>query len=222
MELLAVLCRFVAFSGNSARAIRLVDQVLARLPADEAAFRARAWSALAVSHWIEGDAEKTRQAYDQCMPLALAAGNYSLAAHATMMLAMGQTDYGQLHAAARSYQSIIDMGERSGQKLFFPAGQGQIGLAGIYLEWNERETAVSHLQQGMTLCRQGGLVGLSTGHTHKARLHQAQGLTNRTTAEKLAFSPKTIRNQVSNIFSKLQVASRSEAIIKARQAGLGK
>ena len=49
----------------------------------------------------------------------------------------------------------------------------------------------------------------------------AQGLTNNAIAEKLVLSPKTIRNQVSNIFSKLQVASRSEAIVKAREAGLG-
>lgn len=49
----------------------------------------------------------------------------------------------------------------------------------------------------------------------------AQGLTNNAIADKLVLSPKTIRNQVSTIFSKLQVASRSEAIVKAREAGLG-
>lgn len=49
----------------------------------------------------------------------------------------------------------------------------------------------------------------------------AQGYTNAAIAEKLVLSPKTIRNQTSNIFSKLQVASRSEAIIKAREAGIG-
>ena len=49
----------------------------------------------------------------------------------------------------------------------------------------------------------------------------AQGLTNSAIAERLVLSPKTIRNHVSNIFSKLQVATRSEAIIKARDAGLG-
>jgi DNA-binding NarL/FixJ family response regulator len=48
-----------------------------------------------------------------------------------------------------------------------------------------------------------------------------QGLTNNAIAEKLVLSPKTVRNQVSTIFSKLQVASRSEAIFKAREAGLG-
>lgn len=49
----------------------------------------------------------------------------------------------------------------------------------------------------------------------------AQGLTNTAIAETLTLSPKTIRNRVSNIFSKLQVAGRSEAIIRAREAGLG-
>ena len=49
----------------------------------------------------------------------------------------------------------------------------------------------------------------------------AQGLTNNAIAEQLVISPKTVRNNVSTIFSKLQVASRSEAIIKARNAGLG-
>jgi DNA-binding NarL/FixJ family response regulator len=49
----------------------------------------------------------------------------------------------------------------------------------------------------------------------------AQGLTNGAIAEKLVLSSKTIRNHASNIFSKLQVATRSEAIIKAREAGLG-
>jgi len=50
----------------------------------------------------------------------------------------------------------------------------------------------------------------------------AQGLTNNAIAEKLVLSPKTVRNQVSTIFSKLQVANRAEAIVRAREAGLGK
>jgi DNA-binding NarL/FixJ family response regulator len=49
----------------------------------------------------------------------------------------------------------------------------------------------------------------------------AQGLTNSAIAERLVLSPKTIRNQVSIIFSKLGVAGRSEAIVRAREAGFG-
>jgi DNA-binding NarL/FixJ family response regulator len=49
----------------------------------------------------------------------------------------------------------------------------------------------------------------------------AQGLTNPAIAERLVLSPKTVRNHVSNIFSKLQVSDRAQAIVKARQAGMG-
>jgi DNA-binding NarL/FixJ family response regulator len=49
----------------------------------------------------------------------------------------------------------------------------------------------------------------------------AAGLTNTAIAGRLALSPKTVRNHVSNIFSKLHVADRAEAIIRAREAGMG-
>jgi DNA-binding NarL/FixJ family response regulator len=49
----------------------------------------------------------------------------------------------------------------------------------------------------------------------------AQGLTNSAIAERLFLSPKTIRNYITEIFSKLQVADRAQAIIRARNAGLG-
>ena len=49
----------------------------------------------------------------------------------------------------------------------------------------------------------------------------AAGKGNATIAHELLISLKTVRNHVSNIFTKLQVPDRSSAIVKARQAGLG-
>jgi DNA-binding NarL/FixJ family response regulator len=49
----------------------------------------------------------------------------------------------------------------------------------------------------------------------------AEHLTNPEIAARLGLTPKTIRNNVSNIFAKLQVADRAQAIIAAREAGLG-
>ena len=53
------------------------------------------------------------------------------------------------------------------------------------------------------------------------RLLAAGKITNDITAE-LHISAPTLRNHVSNIFSKLQVADRAQAIVRAREAGMGK
>jgi DNA-binding NarL/FixJ family response regulator len=49
----------------------------------------------------------------------------------------------------------------------------------------------------------------------------ARGKNNQEIASELYLSSKTIRNHISNIFAKLQVADRAQAIVRAREAGLG-
>jgi DNA-binding NarL/FixJ family response regulator len=50
----------------------------------------------------------------------------------------------------------------------------------------------------------------------------AQGHNNTVIANKLSLSIKTVQNYVSSILTKLQVADRAQAIVRAREAGLGK
>ena len=49
----------------------------------------------------------------------------------------------------------------------------------------------------------------------------AQGLSNQEVADRMGISLKTARNHVSNILGRLQVADRTEAVARARAAGLG-
>ncbi len=58
--------------------------------------------------------------------------------------------------------------------------------------------------------RERGLLGLV-----------AQGRSNQEIADQLGLTLKTVRNHVSNIFNKLQVADRTQAVLRAREAGLG-
>jgi RNA polymerase sigma factor (sigma-70 family) len=61
-----------------------------------------------------------------------------------------------------------------------------------------------------------------TGREQEILMLIAQHRTNQEIARQLGISPKTVRNHVSNIFAKLQVADRAEAITRARDAGLGR
>jgi DNA-binding NarL/FixJ family response regulator len=60
-----------------------------------------------------------------------------------------------------------------------------------------------------------------TAREHEILDLVAAGRSNAQIAQALFLSPKTVRNNVSNIFAKLHVADRAEAIIRARDAGLG-
>lgn len=60
-----------------------------------------------------------------------------------------------------------------------------------------------------------------TGREREILALIAQHLANPEIARQLHLNPKTVRNYTSNIFAKLQVADRAEAIIRARESGLG-
>jgi len=50
----------------------------------------------------------------------------------------------------------------------------------------------------------------------------AAGVRNAEIARQMSVAPKTVANHISAIFNKLQVADRSQAIVLARDAGLGR
>ena len=60
-----------------------------------------------------------------------------------------------------------------------------------------------------------------TEREHEILTLIAEGYTNGAIASRLYLSPKTVRNYVSSIFTKLGVSDRSQAIVQAREAGLG-
>ena len=60
-----------------------------------------------------------------------------------------------------------------------------------------------------------------TEREHEILSLMAEGYTNGAIASRLYLSPKTVRNYVSSIFTKLEVSDRSQAIVQARKAGVG-
>ncbi|MBA2669263.1 MAG: response regulator transcription factor [Gemmatimonadetes bacterium] len=61
-----------------------------------------------------------------------------------------------------------------------------------------------------------------TGREREILALIARHKTNPEIAHRLHLSQKMVRNHISNIFTKLQVADRAQAIIRAREAGMGR
>ena len=70
--------------------------------------------------------------------------------------------------------------------------------------------------------RQGQVFPELTDREREVLALIAEGRSNTEIAGRLVLIPKTVRNHISNIFNKLQVVDRAQAIIRARDAGLGK
>jgi LuxR family maltose regulon positive regulatory protein len=141
---------------------------------------------LAAAHDLEGQADEAELAYQESVSRAVAVGDFRLAAHTLMVKGLNQIHYGQLHEAAKTFQTIVDMAPPhsawadsaknvKSNKVFLPAGQGYIGLGCIHLEWNDLDAAENYLERGMDLCRQGGLDGIFIGKVRMSRLRQAKG-----------------------------------------------
>jgi LuxR family transcriptional regulator, maltose regulon positive regulatory protein len=175
VELMVILCRFIAISGDSPQAIQLANEALRALPESDLASRARVQSALSIAYGLSGESGKAEVAFQESFRLARASAYYSLMAHTTMMIAIGNARFGKLREPARYLQEVIDLGTQSKQRIFYPAGQADIGLSSIHLEWNDLGTAEQLLEQGIALCSQSGLDGVFSGLILKARLRQAKG-----------------------------------------------
>ena len=86
---------------------------------------------------------------------------------------------------------------------------------------------LSEVRAFIGACNPSATVPLGTPFTHLTIRERevlelvAQGLDNTSVAARLSISEKTVRNHVSTIFDKLQLKTRAQAIVRAREAGFG-
>ncbi len=106
----------------------------------------------------------------------------------------GQAEIGRALEAVAAGQAVYGAEVARRLRAFFTAGSGVV--ARPFPELSDREREVLDLV--------------------------AAGLPNTVIAHRLFLSEKTIRNNVTSIFAKLAVRDRAEAVVRAREAGLGR
>ncbi|WP_459644274.1 response regulator transcription factor [Kineococcus sp. NUM-3379] len=106
----------------------------------------------------------------------------------------GQEEIGRALTAVAAGEAVYGAQVARRLRAFFTAGSGVV--AKPFPELSDRERAVLDLV--------------------------AAGLPNAAVAQRLFLSEKTVRNYVTSIFAKLGVADRAGAVVRAREAGLGR
>jgi LuxR family maltose regulon positive regulatory protein len=126
-------------------------RALEHLHPDNLPFRSRALRTLGFAYQLKGDRTAARQFYNEAKTISQTSGNIHLTVSAITGLGNVLESENQLHQAAESYQRALQL--LSDQQ---PpnADQEYIGLARIFYEWNDLDTAEQYGRQSLQLARQ--------------------------------------------------------------------
>jgi LuxR family transcriptional regulator, maltose regulon positive regulatory protein len=162
--------------GDADRAIRLVRQVLARLPAGERVLRFNADWNLAWAHWVNGELGDAGHMLADLVATAQAAGEYYLALAVSWELGRVQSAQGRLGAALATYRQALTGGAEVGGPSLPALGIAQLGVAAVLYERDELAGSLEHATEGVARCRQlAGARLLAEGLVVLARVRQAVG-----------------------------------------------
>lgn len=161
--------------GHITKALALADQAFALLPAEDLVFRGGVYPLLGLAYVLQGDLLAAQQAYEQAAVLARQADHWFLLSGALGRLVPVQLALGRLHAAANTCQQVLALPiVQSGRVP--AAGYAHAGLAEVYYQWNELETARDHATTGIALGETSQITDLNyIAVLAAAKVHAARG-----------------------------------------------
>jgi len=165
----------VARRGEARKAIILAKQALKLLSEGDNIIRGILIFTLGEAYWQTGDLTGARRAFVEASQINKAAGNFLAGVLALSSVAALLTEQGELHRAAETYQTAVQMATRSDRRIMPAAAQACLGLSGLEYEWNDLDTALHHLLQALELGhRWGNPDTLANAHLLRARMQQVQ------------------------------------------------
>jgi len=175
-EIAAIRGLMAYLQGDPLRAVPLCRQALESLREDNQVVRGIAAHALGEALSQGGDLIGSQQANAQAARIAKASGSMLLAVAALTAQADHMIEQGRLHLAAEVYQEALQSAILSNGIELPPAGRVYSCLCKVFYEWNDLEAATQYAQQGIDLCRQGGISEfLTVGYVMLSQARRAQG-----------------------------------------------
>ena len=131
---------------------------------------------LAVGEWLRGRLAQAERTFISSLPEWRAVGLPTLTAWVLYLLGQVQRAEGGLEASARTCGQALEMTAVPGRAPPPAAGPAYVGLGEVAYQRNELDTALRHITEGITLCRQFAyLPPLATGLVTLAWIRQASG-----------------------------------------------
>ena len=157
--------------GEISQAIDYARRALSILPQTDALSRGLAALTLGLAYWNIGNFQESERAFLEVDQAAQQSSNHYARMTALTYLGNIQAVYGNLHRAADLCQQVIQLGGQS--PYVAPA---HIGLASLYYEWNQLDSAIQEAQIGIEQSQQtGNPLILCDGYRILAIIHQARG-----------------------------------------------
>ena len=152
------------------------SQAMAEAEEGERLLHAVARRYLAVGEWLRGQLAQAERAFMSSIAEWRAAGLPTLTAWVLYLLGQVQRAQGGLDASARTCRQALELTAVPARSPRPAAGPAYVGLGAVAYQRNELDTALRHITEGITLCRQFAYTPpLATGLATLAWIRQASG-----------------------------------------------
>jgi LuxR family maltose regulon positive regulatory protein len=149
------------------------ERALEFLHPDNLAFRTSTNWKLGYAYHLQGDRAAARRAYREVIATGQATGNVIFTLMATIGLGALQLSNNNLHRAAETFHHVLDA---LGDKPLPVAGEVHLGMAQLYYEWNDLDSAEAHLQLAIPLAQEQENPDRALAcDVFRARLNMARG-----------------------------------------------
>ena len=137
--------------GNIADTLKFAEQALNLTPDEDEYLRAQTKAILTSAHWASGELDAAYNAMHDWMHNSEKAGNTIFAIASAYGLAEILIAQGHLQEAVRTYEQSLQLAATHGREVQRFTAHHHLGLAMLYLEIGNDETAAQHLQTGLEL-----------------------------------------------------------------------
>jgi LuxR family maltose regulon positive regulatory protein len=168
--------RNTALRGDTRRAIEYCLEAREKTPSSNHGLHVEIGITLGYEYFLEGDFTNAKKVIDGIIQLSeeLRAVNTPVAGYA--LLARIKNILGRLHDSQALYQKSSSLVESAGGQYLGATGITEVGIAALFCEWNDLETALVRMKKGLSLLPMWGKPDdLALAYTHLFRIQLALG-----------------------------------------------